>query len=100
MDAKSRFLDNLSKKICNPTTGQKTFWSAYKRLSNKKKKIPTNILPIFENGKYISNFKEKSSIFNKYFATQCQRFYIASTLPIFTPLLAIPFMILLFHMHK
>ena len=84
MDAKSRFLDNLSKKICNPTTGQKTFWSAYKRLSNKKKN--TNIPPVFENGKYISDFKEKSSIFNKYFAIQCQPFDIESTLPVFTPL--------------
>ena len=84
VDAKSRYLDNLSNKICNPTTGQKTFWSAYKRLSNKKK--VTNIPPLFENGKYISNFKEKSSIFNKYFALQCQPFDIASNLPVFTPL--------------
>ena len=37
IEAKSRFLENLSNKICNPSTGQKTFWSAYKRLSNKKK---------------------------------------------------------------
>ena len=84
LDAKSRFLENLSNKICNPTTGRKTFWSAYKRLSNKKK--ITNIPPIYENGKYISSFKEKSSIFNKYFALQCQPFDIASSLPVFTPL--------------
>ena len=83
-DAKNRFLENLSNKICNPTTGQKTFWSAYKRLSNKKKN--TNIPPIYEDGIYISNFKNKSSIFNKYFAQQCQPFNIASTLPNFTPL--------------
>ena len=84
VDAKNRYLDNLSKKICNPTTGQKTFWSAYKRLSNKKK--ITNIPPIFEDGKYISNFKEKSSIFNKYFALQCRPFDIESSLPVFAPL--------------
>ena len=84
VDAKSRFLDNLSNKICNPSTGQKTFWSAYKRLSNKKK--ITNIPPIFDNGKYVSDFKEKSSIFNKYFALQCQPFDIVSTLPTFAPL--------------
>ena len=34
----------------------------------------------------MSNFKNKSSIFNKYFAQQCQPFNIASTLPNFTPL--------------
>ena len=82
--AKSRYLENLSKKICNPSTGQKTFWSAYKRLSNKKK--ITNIPPILENGKYISNFKDKASLFNKYFALQCQPFDIESTLPAFIPL--------------
>jgi len=79
IEAKSRFLENLSNKICNPSTGQKTFWSAYKRLSNKKKN--TNIPPLFENGKYISNFKQKASIFNNYFAVQCQPFNIESTLP-------------------
>jgi len=83
VDAKSRFVENLSKKICNPSTGQKTFWSAYKRLSNKKK--ITNIPPLFENGKYISNFREKASIFNNYFALQCQPFDIDSSLPVFTP---------------
>ena len=83
IDAKKRYFENLSKKICNPSTGQKTFWSAYKRLSNKKKN--TNIPPIFDNGKYISNFKEKASIFNNYFAAQCQPFDIASILPEYTP---------------
>ena len=84
VDAKNRFYDNLSKKICDPTTGQKTFWSAYKRLSNKKK--ITNIPPLFENGKYISNFKDKASIFNNYFAMQCQPFDMESSLPVFTPI--------------
>ena len=83
-DAKRRYLDDLSNKICNPSTGQKTFWSAYKRLSNKKK--ITNIPPLFENGTYISNFKDKASIFNNYFATQCQPFDFHSNLPAFTPL--------------
>ena len=84
IDAKNRYFENLSKKICDPTTGQKTFWSAYKRLSNKKK--TSNIPPLFDNNIYIANFKEKASIFNKYFATQCQPFNIESTLPTFTPL--------------
>jgi len=83
-EAKNRYLENLSNKICDPTTGQKTFWSAYKRLSNKKK--ITNIPPLFENNIYIANFKDKASIFNQYFATQCQPFNIESTLPTFTPL--------------
>ena len=36
-EAKDLYFADLSDKLCNPTTGQKTFWSAYKRLSNKKK---------------------------------------------------------------
>ena len=69
-EAKTTYISKLSHKLCDPATGQKSFWSAYKRLSNKKK--ITNIPPLFENNKYISNFKEKTSIFNKYFAEQCR----------------------------
>ena len=35
--AKNQFIKNLSNKICDPSTGRKSFWSAYKRLSNRKK---------------------------------------------------------------
>ena len=75
---------NLSDKLCNPTTGQKTFWSAYNRLSNKKK--VTNIPPLLEDGTYVSNFKDKADIFNNYFALQCQPFDMPSSLPPFVPL--------------
>ena len=68
--AKSRYIDNLSKKMCDPSSGRKAFWTAYKCLSNKKK--ITDIPPLFENDKYISNFKDKTIIFNNYFAAQCQ----------------------------
>jgi hypothetical protein len=43
-DAKQEYIDNLSAKICDPRSGGKVFWSAYKRLINKKKN--TNIPPI------------------------------------------------------
>ena len=83
-NAKSSYIEDLSKKICDPSSGHKVFWSAYKRLSNKKK--VTNIPPLFENGKYVSNFKEKSTVLNNYFAAQCRPFEIESELPILTPL--------------
>jgi len=83
-EAKAVYMDNLSRQICDPSTGQKTFWTAYKRLSNKKK--ITNIPPLFENGKYVSNFKDKTIIFNNYFAAQCKTFDIESQLPSFSPL--------------
>ena len=55
--------------MSDPETGQKDFWTAFKRISNKKKL--TNIPPIFENNRYIPNFQQKADIFNAYFADQC-----------------------------
>ena len=36
-EAKRSYLEKLGQKLSDPTTGQKTFWTAFKRLSNKKK---------------------------------------------------------------
>lgn len=83
-NAKSSYIEGLSKKICDPTSGHKVFWSAYKRLSNKKK--ITNIPPLLENGKYVSNFKEKAIVLNNYFAVQCRPFEIETEIPMLTSL--------------
>ena len=82
--AKTDYLNNLGAKLCDPTVGKKTFWSAYKRLSNKKN--ITNIPPLFEENKYIPDFKEKAVIFNSYFAAQCRPLEIESVLPPFVAL--------------
>jgi hypothetical protein len=84
LDAKSDYMNNLSKKLCDPTVGKKTFWSAFNRITNKKK--ITNIPPLFENNNYITNFKEKAVLFNSYFAAQCRPLNIDSVLPPFAPL--------------
>ena len=62
-------------------TGQKHFWSAFTRISNKKKQ--TNIPPILENDRYVTNFQQKAQIFNDYFAEQCQINDNGSILPVF-----------------
>ena len=36
-EAKQLYIDNLSKKLCDPNCGQKVFWTAYKKLLNKKR---------------------------------------------------------------
>ena len=41
--AKANYITNLSNKICDPRTGQKIFWNAYKRLVNNKK-VPISLL--------------------------------------------------------
>ena len=78
-DAKSKYIENLGKKISDPNTGSKIFWSSYKRLCNTKKN--TNIPPLLENGSLVSNFKEKATIFNKLFAGYCKIFVNDSVVP-------------------
>ena len=78
-DAKTKYVENLGKKISDPNTGAKFFWSSYKRLINNKKN--TNIPPLLENGSFISNFKEKAKAFNKLFAGHCKIFDNDSVLP-------------------
>ena len=70
--AKIKYINDLGHKICDPNTGHKTFWSAFKRLSNKKK--ITNIPSIVENCKFISNFKHKADLFNSYFVKSLESF--------------------------
>ena len=60
--AKQRYFKKISKKLCDPLTSTKCYWSLLKTILNKKK-IPC-IPPIFHNNKYASDFKEKSAIFN------------------------------------
>ena len=78
-EAKIRYINDLSAKLCDPNTGSKVFWSAYKKLLNNRKN--TNIPPLMVNGNFISKFKEKAEIFNNYFAEQCQPFVNSSILP-------------------
>ena len=68
-NAKMEYYVNLGIKLSNYDTGSKYFWTAFKRLVNNKKL--TNITPILEDGKIISDFHLKSNIFNNYFANQC-----------------------------
>ena len=78
-EAKQLYYKKLGEKLSDPQTGQKNFWNAFKRITNKKKH--TNIPPIIDNNKYISNFRQKANIFNDYFANQCKILDNGSILP-------------------
>ncbi|MCH2390413.1 MAG: reverse transcriptase family protein, partial [Nitrospinales bacterium] len=78
-EAKTKYIENLGKKISDPNTGAKIFWSSYKRLINNKKN--TNIPPLLVNGSFIANFKEKAMCFNKLFAGYCKTLVNNSILP-------------------
>ena len=78
-NAKRKYFDDLGHKLSNSNTGQKQFWNAFKRISNKKK---TSVIPpISLNDAYISNFEQKANIFNKYFSDQCSVNENGSVLP-------------------
>ena len=77
--AKQTYFTSLGKKLSDPNTGQKSFWTVYKRIINSKKQ--TNIPPLIENDVFISNFLQKADVLNDFSATQCTIEDNGSTLP-------------------
>ena len=77
--AKQRYFNKISKKLCDPLTSTKCYWSLLKTILNEKK-VPC-IPPIFHNNKYVTDFKEKSEIFNSLIANQCSLIPNSSILP-------------------
>ena len=77
-EAKQTYYNKLHEKLPSPQTGQKHFWNAFKRITNKSKQ--TNIPLIAENNNFITNFQKKL-IFNDYFADQCKILDNGSTSP-------------------
>ena len=68
-NSKQRNYSKLSSKLANPATSSKTYWSILKTcLSNKK--IPF-IPSLLHENKFIANFKERSELFNTFFAKKC-----------------------------
>ena len=78
-EAKLAYYTNLGAKLSDTKIGQKHFWTAYKKIANKKKN--TNIPPIIDNGIYIYNCKLKADIFNEYVVHQCTLNDNGSVLP-------------------
>ena len=78
-DTKSTYFASLGKKLNDPLTGPKTYWSILKRLMNKVK--ITTIPSLLVNGILVTDFKEKAGIFNSFFAEQCNILDNESTIP-------------------
>ena len=77
--SKRKYYFQLSKKLTNPETSAKTYWSVLKGfLTNKK--IPC-IPPILHDNRFVTNFKEKAELFNSFFAKQCTILDTGSKLP-------------------
>ena len=69
----------MSTKLDNPSTSSKTYWLILKTFANGKK-IPI-IPPILVNDKFVTNFLEKTNLFNESFSKRCELLKNNSTLP-------------------
>ena len=71
--ANQKYFNEYSKILCDPLTSTKCYWSLLKTIL-KGNKVPC-IPPISHNNKYVADFKEKSDIFNSFFADQTTAYY-------------------------
>ena len=67
---KNKYYSKVAKKLLDPSTSPKTYWSVLKTFLNNKK-IPV-LPPIFHDNKFIIDFKQKAEIFNSHFSKQCK----------------------------
>ena len=77
---KERYINTFSKKLDDPSTMPKAYWSILNTFLNNKK-IP-NIPLLNVNGKIILNLEKKAELFNSHFASQCTRINNSSVLPL------------------
>ena len=75
---KQKYYSRLSKKLVDPMTNTKSYWSTLKMFLNNKK-IPY-IPPLRHQNKYVTDFKEKTEIFN-FFAEQYSLINNSTKLP-------------------
>ena len=77
--SKRKYYFKLSRKLAVIKINPKFYWSILKSfLSNKK--IPC-IPPLIHNNQFVVDFKEKSELFNSFFAKQCTHIETGSSLP-------------------
>ena len=77
--SKQSYYKRVSGKLSSVSSSSKYYWPLLKRILNDKK-IPV-IPPLFHNNNLISNFKEKSKLFNEHFSEQCSLIQNKSTIP-------------------
>ena len=76
---KDIYYNNLAKRLNNPLSQAKTYWSILKTFYNDKK-IPI-IPPLLIDDKFVTDIQTKANIFNKFFADQCTPLKNAIVLP-------------------
>ena len=79
LEAKNTYILKMSKKLEDPKSAPKTYWTILNRLIYNKK-IPT-IPPLFVNGNFVSDFSVKANLFNEFYASICTPIKNSSVLP-------------------
>ena len=77
---KEKYYLRTFKKLMDPVTSAKTYWSILNTLLNNEK-IPC-IPPLFHQSKYVTDFKKKAQIFNSFFNKQCSIIQNSSKFPL------------------
>ena len=78
---KEKYLKHLGSAVADPRTGQKKYWTAFKKLLNNS--TSSLIPPILHAGTFVTDIKEKCDLFNDYFKNQCKTIATSSMLPPF-----------------
>ena len=76
---KEKYYSRITKRMMNPLTSTKTYWSILKSFFYSKK-IPC-IPPLLHQNRYITKNKVKAELFNNVSAKQCFLMNISSVLP-------------------
>ena len=77
--SEGKYYSRLTSMLSNIGKSSKAYWSILKIFCIGKK-IPC-FPPLFENNKYITDFKKKAELFNSFFASQCSLINNNSQLP-------------------
>ena len=77
--AKENYLKSQGEKLADRTTGRKTYWKIMNEFLNKCK-VP-RIPPLLSDNIFVTNCKDKATMFNNFFAKQCTPFVTDSVLP-------------------
>ena len=67
--SKKQCYQNINRKVNDPLTSCKTYWSVMKTFVNGKK-VPVTP-PLLFNDAFVTDFQEKANIFSSFFAKQC-----------------------------
>ena len=68
-DAKNKCHTDLRNRLCGPSVEIKTYWRTLHKIINRKQTV--NIPPILLECVFITNFQNKTYLFNDFFVQQC-----------------------------